>query len=166
MTMRDSDTSTPTPAPKGLVDVLEGLLGREIAISEGEPVVSKLKSPAAIAVYTDANLGLRAVITLDLALAASAGCALGLLPAALVSTAVEEKALPGAVVENLHEVLNVMTSVFNVPGAPHLSLSKVVSPGDAVPSDVAVLTRTMGKRLDLWIDVHGYQRGGLSVVCA
>ena len=40
-------------------------------------------------------------------------------------------------VEALHEVVNVLSALFNTPGAPHSKLHKLVRAGEDVPGDIA-----------------------------
>ena len=65
--------------------------------------------------------------------------------------------------EALHEVVNVLSALFNTPGAPHSKLDKLVKDGEDVPGDVAGLLASFN-RLDLEIEVPGYGKGGLSLV--
>jgi hypothetical protein len=65
--------------------------------------------------------------------------------------------------EALHEVVNVLSALFNVPGAPHSKLYKLYAPGDDIPGDIAGSLADFN-RIDLAIDVPGYGKGALSLV--
>jgi hypothetical protein len=166
MTTVPTAAVTLVPGRKSIVDILEGLLGRQATVTAGQPVIPRLEAPATVAVYTDRHITMRATIAMDLALSAYVGCALGLVPPSAAAEAIAAKDLPSSIQENLHEVLNVLTGSFNVDRAPHLSLYQVCAPGQPVPVDASVQLRTLGRRLDLWVRLHGYGAGGLSVVCS
>ena len=68
-------------------------------------------------------------------------------------------------VEALHEVVNVLSALFNVPGAPHSKLHRLYAPGEDLPGDVAGMLANFN-RLDLAIQVPGYGKGAVSLVLA
>ena len=108
---------------------------------------------------------LEAVIALDKPLAATLGAAIALIPPATAEEAVGAGPLPQNLLENTSEVLNVMSSLFNAEGAPHLRLETVYDSGAApLPADVAHWLRSYGPRLDLAVDVRGYGTGLLGVL--
>ena len=68
--------------------------------------------------------------------------------------------------ENLYEVLNVLASLFNAEGLPHVKLHDAFYPGAApAPSDVRAYACVLGRRLDLVVDIGGYGSGRFSLVC-
>jgi hypothetical protein len=158
--------ATPVPSPKAVRDVLFELLGRDVEVRPGDPVVPTLRRSACVAVYVDDATKLQAVASFDLPLTAYAGAALGLVPAAGAQQAVDEGDVPASLVENVGEVLNIMASLFNTPDAPHLRMHTTTAPGTQPPADVVVLTRALGRRLDLEVEVADYGTGGLSIVLA
>ena len=166
MTAAAAVRPTPVPSAKAVRDVLADLLGREVEVSPGEPVVPTLRRPACVAAYVDDATRLTAVASMDLALTAYVGAALGLVPAASAQQSVDEGQLPASLVENVGEVLTIMASLFNAPEAPHLRLHATTAPGTQPPADVVVTTRALGRRLDLAVEVADYGTGGLSVVLA
>lgn len=155
---------TPVPPAKAVRDVLAEALSREVDVSPGVPVVPRPGAPASIAVFTDRFLAVRAVVVLDLRLSAYVGAALGLVPVTGAEEAVTAGELPEALAENVHEVLDMVARVFAGEDAPPLTLYQVVGLGELPPSDISVLCRTLGRRLDLAVDVHGYGAGALSVI--
>jgi hypothetical protein len=66
-------------------------------------------------------------------------------------------------VEALHEVVNVLSALFNTPGAPHSKLHKLYAPGEEVAGDLAGMLAGFN-RIDLVVDVQGYGKGSLSLV--
>jgi hypothetical protein len=66
-------------------------------------------------------------------------------------------------VEALHEVVNVLSALFNTPGAPHSKLHKLYAPGADLPGDIEGMLAAFN-RIDLAVDVQGYGKGSLSLV--
>jgi hypothetical protein len=154
------------PAAKDVRDMLTGLVGKDVAVSPGAPVTPTERTPVAVAVYVDQHMAVTALCVMDLGAAAYTGAALALLPPGGAQDAVEEdRELTGMLVEALHEVVNVLSALFNVPGAPHSKLHKLYAPGDDLPGDIEGLLANFN-RLDLAIEVPGYGKGGISLVIA
>lgn len=156
--------TTTLPSGKDVRDMLEGLLGRDVTITPSTPV--EPDKPVAVGVYVDDSTRTAVVAVTDLALAAYAGAAIGLVPPGGAEAAVEDGALPATLRDTFVEVLNVLSALFNVPGSPHLRLYAAYEPGEAAPPDVAAGIRSSGGRLDLAVAVAGYGAGGLSFVLA
>jgi hypothetical protein len=156
-----SQSSVPTL--KAVRDVLTDLLGREVHVAGGEPVALHPQRTS-VAEYRNDFGAPVAVAVLDLPLAGALGGALGLLPPGGVEDMVDENDLSEAVIENLHEILNVLAGVFNAAGKTHLKLGALHRPGDEVSPEVAQLAATMGRRLDINIEVSRYGTGNLSLV--
>jgi hypothetical protein len=152
------------PAPKDVRDVLAGLLGKPVQVSPGAPVTPAPKKPVSVAVYVDPQLSVNALCVMDLAASAYTGGALALLPPGGCQDAVEEDGeLSGMMTEALHEVVNVLSAMFNTPGAPHSKLHKLFAPGDDIDGDIAGMLAAFN-RIDLVVEVPGYGKGGLSLV--
>lgn len=154
------------PSTKAVRDLLADLIGREVTVAPGEPVVFGSGATGTAAVYVTDKLQMAAIAVLDLPLTAYLGGALGLLPVGGVEDMLAEGEVSNAGLDNVHEILNVASALFNVPGAPHVKLYSLVSPGDLPPVDVSSLMKVMGRRLDLGVDVPGYGSGALSLVLA
>jgi hypothetical protein len=144
-------------------DVLDGLLGREVEVSPGEPFTAVDATGGAIAVYIDDGNALQAVAGWDLPAAANIGAAVGLVPRGGAEAAIEDRYLPENLLENLNEVSNVLASIFQIPGNPHLRLDETYRPVNAAPADAVQLLYVLGRRVDLELDVPGYGSGRLAV---
>ena len=152
------------PAAKDVRDMLTGLVGKDVAVSPGGPVTPTPDKPVGVAVYVDPHLAVNAICVMDLGASAYTGAALALLPPGGAQDAVEEDGeLSGMLVEALHEVVNVLSALFNTPGAPHSKLHKLYAPGEELPGDLAGMLAAFN-RIDLDIDVQGYGKGSLSLV--
>ena len=152
------------PHEKAVRDALNGLLFRDCDIAQGEPVVHSATSLATTAVYVDDNLKTAALIICDLELSAYAGAAIGLIPPGGAEAAVEDKELSPTVKENFDEVLNVLASLFNAEGEPHVKLYQTFGLRELPPNDVIAMSRVFGRRSDLKIKVAGYGAGRMSII--
>ena len=157
-------TTVLLPHPKDVRDLFEGLLGRSVEVSPGEPVIPTDVQYAGVGLYVEDNLHLSAAVSADLALSAYAGAALGLVPAQSAVDAINARSVHGATWENFGELLNIGVSLFNVDGAPHVRLYETHEPGELPPTDVLELLRGLGRRLDLTVSIAGYGSGSLSIV--
>ncbi len=152
------------PAAKDVRDMLTGLVGKPVGVNPGAPVTPAPGKPVSVAVYVDPHMAINALCVMDLAASAYTGAALALLPPGGAQDAVEEDGeLTGLLVEALHEVVNVLSALFNVPGAPHSKLHKLYAAGEDLPGDVEGMLAAFN-RLDLAIEVPGYGKGALSLV--
>ena len=95
------------PGRKEIKDLFEGLLGREVAVTDGRPVDIGIPKPV-IASYVDDDGHLRAVGVMSFGLAARSGAALALIPPGAVEAAEEDLVLPPNLFENAYEICNVL----------------------------------------------------------
>lgn len=160
-----SDTSV-LPASLAVRNLFEDLLGRDVNVSPGDPMTAEDLPLGAIAIYTDPQQKIYAVMGMQLVLAANVGAALGLLPAGAAEDAVDEKQLFPNLAENVGELYNVLTSLLNREGAPHVKLYQVIYPGQDLPNDARAHFLALGKRLDLTIEVARYGKGKFSLSMA
>ena len=160
-----SDTSV-IPVALTVRNLFEDLLGRDVNVSPGDPMTAADLPTAVIAVYADTSQQLYAVLGMQLSLAANAGAALGLLPAGAAEDSVEEKQLFPNLAENVFELCNVLTSLLNREGAPHVKLYQVIYPGMDIPNDARAHLLALGKRLDLTVEVARYGKGKFSLSLA
>ena len=152
------------PAAKDVRDMISGLVGKEVSVSPGAPVTPEPDRPVTVAIYTAPDMSVNALCVMDLGASAYTAAALALLPPGGAQDAVEEdKELSPMLLEALHEVVNVLSALFNTPGAPHSKLNKLVADSEEIPGDVAGMLAGFN-RLDLTLDVPGYGKGGLSLV--
>jgi len=157
-------TTVLLPASKDVREMVEGLVGRTVTVSPGGPVTPAPDKPVSVAVYVDPHMNINALCLMDLGASAYTGGALALLPPGGCQDAVEEDGeLTSLLVEALHEVVNVLSALFNTPGAPHSKLHKLYAAGQDLPGDIEGMLAGFN-RLDLVVEVQGYGKGGLSLV--
>lgn len=163
--MSTMTATSPLPTAVAVRELLEGMLGRDVETTIGSGAVNPAQAPGAVVgIYTDDQMSLRALLILDLSLAAHGGAAIALIPVAQAQAAAEEGVLPDALYENIAEVLNVAASLFNADGAPHVKLYQAFRPGEALPADVQKWVLAFVRRLDMTMDVSGYGEGRISIL--
>jgi hypothetical protein len=154
------------PAAKDVRDMLAALLGKPVSVSPGAPVTPTPQRPVSVALYVDPGMAINALCVMDLGASAYTGGALALLPPGGCQEAVEEDGeLTALQLEALHEVVNVLSALLNIPGAPHSKLHRLYAPGEDLPGDVAGMLANFN-RIDLALEVPGYGKGALSFVLA
>lgn len=159
------DVETPLPSAKDVRELLEGLLGREVDVRTGGAMVDPTaEGGAMVGVYVDRLLSLRAVCLLDVPLAAYVGAAIGLVPARTAQACAEALVLEPPLDENTGEVLNVLASLMNAEGVPHVKLDRTFAPGEDLPHDVVPWVKAYVRRTDLDVDVSGYGTGRFSLL--
>ena len=157
-------TTVLLPAAKDVREMLEGLVGRTVVVSPGAPVTPAPDRPVSVAVYVAPDMSVNALCLMDLGASAYTAGGLALLPPGGCQDAVEEDGeLSGMQLEALHEVVNVLSALFNTPGAPHSKLHKLYAPGEEVAGDLAGMLAGFN-RIDLALDIQGYGKGSLSLV--
>lgn len=152
------------PHEKELCDLLTDLLGRDVKLSPDDPVPTGLQDSFSVATFVTDSLATTALAVLDLPLSAHLGACLGLLPAGAAEDAIAASNLPDVLRENLYEVVNIVSALFNVPNAPHVKLYALHGPGDPLPADVRGWLGQRGGRLDVHLSVTGYGGGRFSFV--
>ena len=160
-----SDTSV-LPGSLTVRNLFEDLLGRDCNVTSGAPITADDLPTATVAIYTDSLQQIYGVLGMQLSLAANAGAALGLLPAGAAEDSVDEKRLSPALAENVFELCNVLTSLLNRDGGPHVKLYQVIYPGMPLPNDARAHLLALGRRLDLTIEVARYGKGKFSLSLA
>jgi hypothetical protein len=158
--------TTPLPHPKEVRDLFGDMLGRDVTVAPCDPFTPNITDKHAAAVYTDDKGQVAVVAAMDLPLAAWTGASIGLVPAGGAQDQVEDGELTQAVRDNLYEVLNIFSALFNKPNTPHLKMTTMYPPGEAPPLDLGVLLKSLGMRLDLEVTVAGYGSGKIAVVLA
>lgn len=153
------------PDRKDIKDLFEGLLGREVALTDGTPVDLGIPKPI-VASYLDDAHGLRAVAVMSFGLAARSGAAIALIPKGAAEAAEEDRLLPVNLFENAAEICNVLAAPLGEAMDTHLRLAETYAPSDPVPAHLLALAAQAGGREDLELDISGYGTGGLSIAVA
>jgi len=156
---------TPVPSAFEVRELFAGLLGRDIEWTTGTSPVDPIEGAVVGAYVNDAG-EVRAVVVLDIPLAVWAGSAIALLPHSGAESSIKTGLISAAQFENVAEILNVASSMFNRAGSPHLRLDAPYAPREKLPDDVAKWVLEPANRLDGTVAIQGYGGGNISAVAA
>lgn len=151
------------PDRKVVKDLFEGLLGREITVTDGKPVDIGIPKPV-VASYVDNDLRLRSVVLMDLQLAARCGAAIALVPKNGADSAIESELLLPHLFDNAAEICNILAAPLGDASGIHQRLDHAYAPSDPVPQSVLAVGTQQMMREDLRLEIDGYGPGTLSMV--
>lgn len=157
-------SSSALPTPKDVRDLLSDLLGRQVEVVAHDAPATPLAAGTTVGVYHDDRHNTVAVVTADLSLSAHLAAAIALTTKDGAEEAVRNRCLPATYTENLHEVLNVLGTLFNGPSTPATRLDAMHAPGEPVPPRTAELAGRTGHRVDMAVSIPAYGSGELGVV--
>lgn len=108
--------------------MLSDLMGRNVDAVGDSKLPDQLKGNAVVAVFRDDAGKASFTITFDKGGAARVGGALTMVPEAKVNKEAKNKVmLEGEPLENISEVLNIMSALFHEAGTPHVVLAEVIN---------------------------------------
>jgi len=146
--------------------LLEDLMGRDVETRIEGPWGPQPGEGVTAAEYVNDMGRLSVIAFMDHALSAYAGSAVGLLPAGGAQDLIDEKRMSQAVVDNLYEVFNILTAVFNKEDTLHVKITEMHIPGERMSIEVASALSALDNRLDMTVEIDGYGKGRLGFVLA
>lgn len=159
-------SATPLPTAKEIRDLYEMLLGRSVEVSPDYEILKPDEEfGCCVAFFNDAMGQIAAACIMDLDLCAYAGAALQLIPAAGAQDCINNGYLDDNYIENVYEVLNVFSSLFNKDDAPHVSIGLMYTPGEELPANEYKMVTSYVERRDSILDIEGYGKGRFGVMC-
>lgn len=152
------------PTVKAVHDLLNDIFGRDVDVVAQAVFEPKLAPDASVGVYRDEAKNLVAVVVADLALSAYLAAGLALTSKNDAEETVRKGMLPGSSAETMHEILNIMSTLFNDTSSRHVRFHALHPPKEPVPPLVSARATTTGRRLDVTVSVPGYGSGQMSLV--
>lgn len=150
------------PIPEEVRDFLGDLLGKPVSVTKtGEMDFAKEPETYLTGLYVDDKDRLIGACITDIPLAATAGAALAMMPAAVAKEAVDAGKLEEGLRDNFYEVVNILSRLLNGPSVPHLRLTELV---EGVPEDVIALAEKAKGRKHYDVTVVGYTGGKLGLI--
>ncbi|HZP30773.1 MAG TPA: hypothetical protein VFC99_17630 [Acidimicrobiia bacterium] len=158
-------TKYPMPIQEAIRDLLMDLVGRSVSIDKTSRLELEDDTVGAVADFVGDDGEVGVALIADLALAASLGASLTMMPATIVKESLRRNRFEEEMLlENFDEVANIMTRLFNTHDTPHLRKDGVYPiPGD-VPDPVTALIEQPAARRDFAVLVEGYGDGRLTLV--
>jgi hypothetical protein len=127
------------PTPEQVADTLQMMVGRSVIVTDAGWAPPEGTDPVAIGSYVDDDQVLRACAWLDLPAAAALGAAMGMLPQVRLQEMLDTGELDDEVFDNLHETLNIASSMLNSDSSMHLRVRELERPEQGVSEDVLEL---------------------------
>lgn len=152
------------PTAQAIAKLISSLVGKNVTAKPAAAAMRQVPKGGAVGVCVDDAHAVVALIVADVPLAAAAGAALAMIPAAAAQDAVRAGSLPPNIADNFREVANIMCSVLTASGGRGVRLADFAV-GSVPPAAEAVLAGG-GARLDLEVEVQGYGKGQLAIICA
>jgi hypothetical protein len=155
----------PLPIQEALRDLTGDLLGRGTAVDKTEEAMAP-DDMAAVGGYRDDSGVLLAALPVDRALVPILGGALVMVPEVVVQETLRQGEIPGNLYENFWEVANIMASLLNKEGGPHVKLADRNEGYGTVEADVRALLEAPVRQRWFSVTVTGYGTGRLGFVAA
>jgi hypothetical protein len=148
------------PKAQDIGELFTNLVGDQVT---AEPVKGSLLDRDAFAVVgnfvTDDNRTV-ALCALDIHLANWAPAALAMIPKDVVKMDIDNRRLSDESRDNVQEILNIASSVFNKPGMPHLRFGRLVITMDGdPPAEFNAIIEAPTERRDFTVKIPGYGDG-------
>ena len=148
--------------PDAVAKHLSSLFGLSVKLTPAKP--TDIKEPAIVATISDESGGICCLMHCDLAGAASMGAALSRIPAGVVQDALKKKVLEEGLLENFHEIANIMTVLTTASAGKRTILAAVSESKDVKAPQAAKLLRTSKRKHYMRVAVSGYPDGFLGFV--
>ena len=152
------------PNATAMVKTFEMLFGSNVPVTPAKPLDTKPGSGNLVATFVTDDGKPVAVAVCDVPFAANAGCALSMLPAAVAKDAIKTKKLEQAMLDNLYEVMNILSTLLMNEHTPHLKLATLYPDFGKLPADAKAMLGAVKGRVDFNVGVPRYGAGILSLL--
>lgn len=157
-------TINPLPTKEAIAQLLTELVGKRTTVKVTTPFAVTPKTPAIVALFNRDNGEAAGAWACDLAFAARVGACLTMIPKGASDECANRAQLTDAIYENVREIFNVASNLFNVDGAPHTRLISVHTlPKEQMPEPLAALLAKPAGSRHLEVSVDGYGVGRASI---
>lgn len=146
------------PAADTLAKTLSKVIGREVRGKPAKPPTLPPLDKCFVATYDDGAGALEALWVTDLALAASFGASLTLVPFGVATESVRAGKLPPELQENTREVANITANSFT---EKRVRLVHFWAPGEAISPEARALAASKPNVLEMTLEIAGYGSGKL-----
>ncbi len=157
--MSKLDNGLPQNIPT--MQCLKDLLGVNVTVKKADKIV---KDPQFWSTFVGDDDHLSVVCAVDLPLGAYMSCALSGTPKNVAEEFIKAKTLETSNAETVREVVNVISSLFNVAGAPHVRLKTFAARGSKEYTDIAAQAVKGRARVDQAVAVDRYGAGSMAFV--
>ncbi|MFZ1829849.1 MAG: hypothetical protein WAW42_14050 [Candidatus Competibacteraceae bacterium] len=152
------------PKAADLSKTLVMLFGGNVPATPGKAVDTKPASSSLIASYIDDDNKVVAAFACDIPFAANAGCALSMMPASAAKDAIKTKKLEAAMIDNLYEVANILSTLLMNDKTPHLRVATLYPEASKIPPEVREMLNGARGHADFTVNIPRYGNGCLSLL--
>lgn len=157
-------TTYTLPNAAATAKTLEMLFGGNVPVTPAKPIDTKPAAGNLIATYIADDGKVVAAAVCDIPFAANAGCALSMLPAAAAKDAIKTRKLEQTMLDNLYEVMNILSTLLMNEHTPHLKLGILYPDPGKLPDEAKALLGAAKGRADFSVNVPRYGSGNLSLL--
>lgn len=154
-------SAIPLPEPSAVGELLGGLLGKTIEAKPGDRWDPAADAPATVASFGPDDGPTSCLWIFDMSASIFAGSALTMMPPEEAKQAVKDKELKEGIIENVREIFNVGSNLFN---GGSLKLKEAYVTSKEMPDPVKQLMAHPPKRLDIEITIPDYGKGNVTVI--
>ena len=151
---------SPMPSRDDVRKLLADLLARDVQVTR---LPNKVKEFPFVADLIDDQNELVAICACDLPFSAFSASALCGVPAGAAKDTIKAGKLEKNQQENLREVMNILSAVFNGENMPHLRLKELYPSGTAEYKDLSDKLSKPADRYDLDVSIEGYGKGNIAL---
>jgi len=158
-------TERALPAVDAIAGFFAALLGRPVTVAKDASPAPR-GYPTAGAIYASGDGETGAILACDLVAAASLGAALSRMPPGRVDDAIRAGQLDELLLDNFHEIANVITRLFNPPAMQAVRPTPLVLATVYAGPDAAASLGMLAKartRVDASLIVQGYRAGRVTL---
>ena len=152
------------PNAAAMTETVAMLFGDGAKVTPGKRLDSKAGSGNLIATYIADDGKPVAAVLCDVPFAANAGSALSMLPVGAAKDAIKTKKLEQVMLDNLYEVMNILSTLLMNDHTPHLKLATLYPDLGKLPADAKALLGAATGHADFTINVPRYGSGCLSLL--
>ena len=159
---RVNGTFPKVPQVSGL---LKGLFSRPVSTNPALPTPMPPRNAHVLAEFEKMDDGaVIACAVCDVACAVNLGAAFTLIPVGAATDAIKAGLIESSIAENLGEVLNIMSRLFEGGHNHRIRLGTVHFPGDQLCAPLHARVAKPAIRTDMTIDVAGYGKGNMTLL--
>jgi hypothetical protein len=151
------------PSTSDTEETLSMLFGDDTLIKTGKALDVKAGNGNLIAVYVNDEGSPVAASVCDIAFAAFAGSSLSMIPAGGARDSVKSKELSEDMLNNLSEVMNIVSSLFMDKDTPHLRLETIYKDAGELPENALAVVNAPAGQVSYEVDIPRYGKGLLSL---
>lgn len=152
------------PSASDTEETLSMLFGDDTFVKQGKALEVNGGNGNYIAVYIDDEGSPVAISMCDISFAAFAGSSLSMIPAGGARDAVKSKDLSEDMLNNLNEVMNIISSLFMNKDTPHLRLETIYPNAGELPENALAMASAPVGQANYEVEIPRYGRGLLSLL--